>query len=428
MKWQGLVAFLCGAVLSAPAAEPMARVSAPHSVVVSVYDSGYALCNELRTFELVRGLNVFELADVPTRLNPATVLLANPARGETPELLDCGWWSGMAAAGTGPEPARTRLRCRVSSPLDGPARLRLLYGVEGLSWRANYVLLIRQGEASGGLSVRAAVENHSGRDLKDARLRLVETERGGSTASDQKPSRGRGSPAEGLRYLYGEAEPQPERAAASPGYSRVFDIPQAATVPDGATVYVTLLEQASVPVAQFYVYDGVKLDRFEKNARNDWNYGTGHHPLVDSYLEVGPIKAGDQPVPLPRGRLMAAILRADETADVLGYGYVRPASGENVVRAQMGPARGLRGVRERVSYTEITPFREYEESFSIRLENDSSTDVEIRVVEHLYRWPVFDIVRADTEYTNIAPQTIEFRPTVKAGGNRVVNYSVRYRW
>lgn len=424
MKWPWAWVGLLSAAVLGWAAEPVVRVSPPQGVIVSVYDSGYALCQELRTFELTRGVNVFEIADVPERLNPATLALVNPGRGEAPDLLDCGW----RAAGSSPETARTRLRCRVDSRTEGPTRLRLLYGVEGLSWRANYVLLIREGESVGTLSVRAAIENKSGRDLGEARVRLVETERGLFGAGDQTAGSTRGSASEGLRYLYGDVEPQLERAAASPAYSRVFDVPRTVSVPEGATVHVTLLERANAPVARFYVYDGVKLDRFEKNPRNDWNYGTAYQPLVDSYLEIGPLAAGDQSVALPRGRLMAAVVRADETADVLGYGLVRPPGGGEAIRAQMGPARGLGGVRERVSYTEITPFREYEETFSIRLENDSSEDVEIRVVEHLYRWPVYEIVKADTEYTKTAPQTIEFRPTVKAGGNRVVNYTVRYRW
>lgn len=424
MKWRGACVGLLGAAVSVGAAELVGRVSAPQGLIVSIYDSGYALCQELRTFELTRGVNVFEIADVPERLNPATLVLVNPGRGETPDLLDCGW----RAAGTSPETARPRLRCRVDSRTEGPLRLRLLYGAEGLIWRANYVLLIREGEAVGALSVRAAVENKSGRDLENARVRLVETERGFFGAGDSPAGSTRGGTAEGLRYLYGDVEPQLERSAASPAYSRVFEVPRMVSVSEGATVYVTMLERANAPVSRFYVYDGVKLDRFEKNPRNDWNYGTAYHPLVDSYLEIGPLSSGDQSVILPRGRLMAAVVRADETADVLGYGLVRPSSGAEVIRAQMGPARGLRGARERVSYTEITPFREYEEAFSIRLENDSSEDVEIRVVEHLYRWPVYEIVKADTEYTRTAPQTIEFRPTVKAGGRRVVNYTVRYRW
>ena len=84
--------------------------------------------------------------------------------------------------------------------------------------------------------------------------------------------------------------------------------------------------------------------------------------------------------------------------------------------------------RARTGYTEVTPLHEYEESFEIRIENQSERATEVRVVEHLYRWPDYEIVRADTEYNETGPQTIEFRPLVKPGGKRSVHYTVRYSW
>ena len=95
---------------------------------------------------------------------------------------------------------------------------------------------------------------------------------------------------------------------------------------------------------------------------------------------------------------------------------------------RVGPARGLRGERERTGYSEIRPLHEYEESFEIRLENNTARDVTVRVVEHLYRWKTFEIVRADAEYKEIGEQMIEFRPEVKAGGKRSLHYTVRYSW
>ena len=53
---------------------------------------------------------------------------------------------------------------------------------------------------------------------------------------------------------------------------------------------------------------------------------------------------------------------------------------------------------------------------------------EIRVVERLYRWPDFEIVKADFEYREIGPQTIEFRPVIKAGGSLTLRYTVRFRY
>ena len=58
----------------------------------------------------------------------------------------------------------------------------------------------------------------------------------------------------------------------------------------------------------------------------------------------------------------------------------------------------------------------------------SAEEVEIRVVEHLYRWPDYKVVKADMAYKELSPGIIEFRPLLKPGGRRSVHYTVRYSW
>ncbi len=60
--------------------------------------------------------------------------------------------------------------------------------------------------------------------------------------------------------------------------------------------------------------------------------------------------------------------------------------------------------------------------------NETSEAAEVRVVEHLYRWPKYEIVKVDTEYEETGPQRIEFRPRVPAGAQRTITHTVRYSW
>lgn len=395
------------------------RASPPQGALLSIYDTGYALCSESRTFPMKPGEAEVEIEQVPQRINPASVSFVASKPAMSPQLLDCYVLTDEDQLGA-------RLRCRLRSDEEGPVRMRFMYGTEGLTWQASYLLLQREGENSGRLSVRVALENQSGVDYRDARVRLVESERGAFVRTPKEVTPGREG--RSLRYLYGEEEPEYERAAASPAISRSFEWPRTLSLPNDAKVYATLVEKENVQVTRFLVYDGVKLDRFERDPRNDWNYGTACRSTVDSYLEITHSELPTSEGALPRGPLVAMVLRKDDTADFLGFGLVRPAESGAVIRVPLGPARGLRGARERLSYTEVTPFKEYEESFEIRLESEASEDVEVRVVEHLYRWPKYEIIKSDTEYIQTAPQTIEFRPVLKQGGQRAIRYTVRYRW
>jgi hypothetical protein len=54
--------------------------------------------------------------------------------------------------------------------------------------------------------------------------------------------------------------------------------------------------------------------------------------------------------------------------------------------------------------------------------------VQVRVVEHLYRWSNWDIQDKSTAYTKKDAQTIEFPVTVAPDGEQVITYTAHYSW
>jgi hypothetical protein len=69
-----------------------------------------------------------------------------------------------------------------------------------------------------------------------------------------------------------------------------------------------------------------------------------------------------------------------------------------------------------------------EESFEITLRNRKKEAVEIRVVEHLFRWANWSIVEKSQEFQKTDAQSIEFRVPLKPDEEKVVTYKVRYTW
>lgn len=327
--------------------------------------------------------------------------------------------------GEGPALSPT-LRWRAEAAQEGPQTLRLSYMTAGLGWEGHYEAVVLPDGASVFLTGRAAVRNNTGASFADARVKLVSTEKGGLPPVFAERSAAAVSPA--LGYAYGASEPDFERVLAGSGAMAAYDLPRPLTLGPGDTLYIQFVRAEKVPITRIFVYDGVRFDRFQRNRRNDWNYGTEHKKTVDSYVEFVNDAAAGLGAALPRGRFRLYEQGADGALTLAGETAMPEADPGASVRVLMGPARGLRGERERTGYSEITPLREYEESFEIRLSNDSAQEVEIRVVEHLYRGEQFEIVKADTDYQPAGPQTIEFRPVLKPGGKRSVHYTVRYRW
>jgi len=69
-----------------------------------------------------------------------------------------------------------------------------------------------------------------------------------------------------------------------------------------------------------------------------------------------------------------------------------------------------------------------DESFEIKVRNHKKEAVEVRVVEHLYRWTNWRIALASDPNLKTDAQTIEFRVKVPADGEKVVTYRAHYSW
>ncbi len=463
------------------------RSEAPQAVSLSLYDAGLGLVTDQRRLVLARGENLIRFEGVPATLDPASAYcvvvgamdslivldhqfeddLAFPERlfqryvgqdisvrqaGETrtgrllsapvlPAQRAISLLESGGAAWLFPELSelqevqfprareqafiRPALRVRAQASQDGPCTVRLNYMTEGLAWAVSYEAIQAGDGGAVQLSIRAGLENRSGVAFKEARVRLIATEKGSEVPSAPAGARA-GEPA--LRHAYGREEPSSERAVASATALQTYDLPGTFTLEDGATLYVQLAQVAKLPVQQFFVYDGVRFDRFQRNRRTDWNYGTEHHKTVQTYLQFSNTVAEGLGFALPPGLLRLYRQTESGALDLAGQERLPAVSVGGGVSVQLGPAKDLSGERERTGYSEVVPLKEYEESFEIRLENSSPGSVEIRVVEHLYRWSDYEIVKADAEYVRTAPQTIEFRPVLKPGGKRTLRYTVRYRW
>jgi len=320
-----------------------------------------------------------------------------------------------------------QLTWRVRSRQEGPQNFRLSYQADGMEWRTMYEVLLAPEALQADFSARVEIDNQTGGRYENARVRLLLTEKGmaapivsdGDSASITKP---------GLRYAYGAKEPGFERSIAALSPIEIYELPRTVTIESERPTYVQLAQSSDLPIKKFYVYDGVRFDRFQRNRRTDWNYGTEFHTAVQTHVEFDNKQNYGLGISLPPGVVRLYQVRADGAVDLIGEEQLMAIPTDAKGHIRVGPARGLTGERERTGYVEVKPHHVYEESFEIRLANTSEETAEIRVVEHLYRWPEFEIVRSDADYVQTDSQTIEFKTELKPGGRRSIHYTVRYTW
>ena len=485
--WCGV---LFAAGVSVASAQPVNQpeASPPQGVTVSIYDTGLGMINEARRVSLVQGENDIIIRSLPTRINPASASYGAAARAAPFDLLEQylqydlidrvsllrrmigqpivvqdpsatreGILLSGPLEGAGELPVRSRdgttwwliplsdigtisfpfgrdllaiepqLNWRVRSRQEGPQNFRLAYQAEGLRWRTTYEMFLATESQQADFSARVQIENASGGRYENARVRLLLTEKGMTSPilpNETEPNTVR----PGLRYAYGAREPGFERSIAALSPIEVYELPRTVTLEPDRPTFVHLVQSSDLPIKRFHVYDGVRFDRYQRNRRTDWSYGTEYHNVVQTHVEFENKENFGLGMNLPPGLCRLYQIRADGAVDLIGEEQLLPMAAGSTGHVRVGPARGLIGERERTGYVEVKPHHVYEESFQIRLMNSSESPAEIRVVEHLYRWHEFEIVRADADYVKIGPETIEFRVELKPGARRSINYTVRYSW
>ena len=69
-----------------------------------------------------------------------------------------------------------------------------------------------------------------------------------------------------------------------------------------------------------------------------------------------------------------------------------------------------------------------EESYEVTVRNHKSEAVEVRVVEHLFRWSEWEIIQESADHTKLDQGTAEWRLDVPADGEVILTYTVRYEF
>jgi hypothetical protein len=133
-------------------------------------------------------------------------------------------------------------------------------------------------------------------------------------------------------------------------------------------------------------------------------------------------------IPLPKGRLRFYRRDADGQMEFTGENTIDHTPRDEMIRVATGNAFDLVGERKRTNRHMDNNRKELDESFAIQLRNHKKEAVEIRIVEHLYRWPAWDITEASNPFVKTDAQTIEFRVEVKPDAEKSVTYTVHYSW
>ncbi len=310
----------------------------------------------------------------------------------------------------------------------GTTNAEFSYVTGGMSWHADYNVVAPANGNLLDIVGWVTLDNQTGKTFPNAHIKLM--------AGDVNKLQPQGYVVNGAST----ADFAMRVEAAAPAVTeRSFDeyhlytLERPTTLYDRETKQVEFVRASGVPSQRIYVYDGVKFDQNYRgypleNIREMENFGIQSNPKIWTMVEFKNSKENHLGMPLPKGRVRFYRRDTDGQMEFTGENLIDHTPGDETIRLYTGNVFDAVGERKRTNYRIERGQRWLDETFEIKLRNHKKEPMEIRVVEHLYRWTNWDISKNSDSFNKLDSKTIEFRVQVPPDGEKVVTYTAHYTW
>lgn len=300
----------------------------------------------------------------------------------------------------------------------------LAYVTGGLTWKSDYNIVAEEDSDIIDLVGWVTFDNRSGKTFRDAKIKLMagdvnKVQPVVQTAAKRAMA---GYAVDALR----EQEVVTEKAFSE---FHLYTIARTTTLRDHEKKQVEFVRAEDVKAPKIYVYDGATMNYGQPfYFRGEGDYGIPTNKKVWVLREFKNSKENNLGIPLPEGRLRFYQQDDDASLQFIGENDIDHTAKDETIRVYVGNSFDVVGERRRTEYRVNSSNHWMDEGFEITLRNHKETPVEIRVVEHLFRFDNWEIVDKNTDFRKLDSHTIEFPVTVGPDEEKVVTYKVHYSW
>ena len=316
-----------------------------------------------------------------------SILMENAAEIRYPNLPD-----GLITKPT--------LRWLVRSNAEGKKETEVSYLTSGISWRADYVLLLNEANTRADIDAWVTLDNKSGADYQNAKLKLIAGEI-------------HRAPAPNVRYAKGMMD-MAMAAETGRGFEErtffeyhLYTLQRLTDVLDRQTKQVSLFPSTSTSVKKIYTYD--------------WQQDNNN---VAVSAEFDNKETNGLGMALPAGRVRVYQVNPDGGQEFIGEDNIEHTPKNEKVKVRIGKAFDIAAERAQKDYRRISD-RVSETDFEVKLRNHKKEAVEIVVVDHF--WGDWEIIRESQGHQKPNANKCEFRATVEPEKEFVLTYTVRQR-
>ncbi len=294
-----------------------------------------------------------------------------------------------------------------------PQRVEASYLTGGITWKADYVVVLNAKDNGGDLSGWVTVDNKSGATYSDAALKLV-----AGDVHRAKTRRELRDALEGASKMAAAEAPRQFQQESFFEY-HLYSLDGRTTIKQNQTKQISLLNVAEIPIKKELRYYGA----------SQYYQGQLGTPIsnqkVSVFLEIANKEQYRLGMPLPKGTVRVYKAAADESLQFIGEDVIDHTPKDEKVKIKMGEAFDVVGERTQRDWRKIAS-GVYETEWDIQVRNHKKDDVQVTIIE-----PVpgdWEVVKTSQPYEKVEAHTLQYVVKIPKDGKTTVNYRVRMRW
>jgi hypothetical protein len=295
-----------------------------------------------------------------------------------------------------------------------PQRVEASYLTSGITWKADYVMVLNAADTLSDLTGWVTIDNKSGTTYGNAALKLVagDVNRAPDGRRDQRM----------MEMAAKAASP----AAASHDFVsegffeyHLYTLDGHTTIKDNQTKQLALLSASEVPVTKALIYYGAA--DYYRSA-----YGVPFsNQKIAVYLEVKNSRENRLGSPLPKGKIRVYKADASGSQQFIGEDWIDHTPKDERVKIKIGNAFDLVGERTQKDFKKLAS-NLYEVEWEIGLRNHKGEAQTVTVIE-----PVpgdWQVVSSSHSYEKIEAHTLKYQIPVPKDGAAKLVYRIRLRF
>lgn len=309
----------------------------------------------------------------------------------------------------------------VSSKVSGKKKLEITYQTAGLSWSADYIIVLDKDDNKMDLNAWVTVTNLSGTSYKDANLKLIAGNV--NTVRDNIGARGVFM----SKAVSFDAANESSFQEKSFFEYHMYDLDRVTTLKSDEKKQIEFASAQSVPANKKYIYNGSIINNFafNKYSRTAKDFWQQANKKVSVNIEFKNDKSSNLGFPLPKGK-MRVYKNDGENIEFIGEDTIDHTPENELISLNLGDAFDVVGDRVQTEFE--TGDKYTKETFSVTIKNSKDQEIETEVSEPLGRWSNWSIASSTDKYVKKDSQTIVFKVKVPAKGEKNITYTVKYKW